>query len=467
MPLAGAVGAITAANRSSRNRRTTGTCRQSVPVKFATPAATKQANQARPDFVFHPQQRDTTETASVDSKTSILSMFKQKAEETSCFFKKQKDALAEKVQKGMKMTSNMTPSGQRKGTEERAKPSNPQKNVGLDPAWMEQLEQMGFEASKVHEAVAMVGGQPEQMDDLLQVLVSMHASSVSTTSASAAPTKPAPTATAAPQLSRPQVTHKEPPLPSMCAVGSAEFEMSSDRRSAAQVTRSAAKSQMHSPSAVQSLEQMGFQQKSIHMAIARLPPNAAFEELFNLLLAMGAPHSPPNSGNTGSSGGPASAGFTGCPTAERVKLSLQTESMEQASEMSDLDVDRVSSETAQALVAAVMEGVVEANPQATLESSASVEDATGRHTPELVLETEPLSPSSWSDGIALPAGILLHEPKVEACEQEPSVREVAKSTLQDVYFTVCNRTLSQQSQRFKSKLMDGEPRFASPVKGGA
>jgi hypothetical protein len=120
-------------------------------------------------------------------------MLKQQVQETTGFLKKQQQSFADKVQKGFKMTPNFK-FGQQKNKQVKKEDKegfmtyslNPadvkdeivfdDAGVVVDPAWLARLEQMGFKSSQVFDAAAMLGGQPEQMEDLLQVLVAMTAS---------------------------------------------------------------------------------------------------------------------------------------------------------------------------------------------------------------------------------------------------------------------------------------------------
>jgi len=51
----------------------------------------------------------------------------------------------------------------------------PRQDVIIDPMWLSTLEDMGFIRAQIIEAVGMLGGQPDQLDDLLQVLSVMNA----------------------------------------------------------------------------------------------------------------------------------------------------------------------------------------------------------------------------------------------------------------------------------------------------
>jgi len=89
MPMVGRVGAVCAANRRSRAKQT------SIPRTYSA-------------AVSAPKQVDVSETTSVDSKPSVMSFLKQQVQEKAGFLKKQRQAFAETVQKGFKMTSSKT-----------------------------------------------------------------------------------------------------------------------------------------------------------------------------------------------------------------------------------------------------------------------------------------------------------------------------------------------------------------------
>jgi len=282
-------------------------------------------------------------------------MFKQQVQETSGFLKKQQQALAEKVQKGLNMTSSIM-SGQKKDVSSKttdlnhdftppARPSQAHATVGaLNPAWITALEQMGFQAAKIEEAAALLGGKPQQMDDLLQVLVTMNESSASGGTAAREPvanpspvsslptdskqvesrsttTRPPPLATTTmPQQSLPppvSPTHS-PGLASKSAVGSEEYEMAVDKHKLIHTAPKFTQHKTLTPSAFMSLQQMGFTADAIHQASGRMRPNSTYEELFDLLLAMGSPLSPPNSGTAASSTDGASA--AACAAYQEVKV---------------------------------------------------------------------------------------------------------------------------------------------------
>jgi hypothetical protein len=123
----------------------------------------------------------------------MLARFKQQAQETGAFLKKQQQTFSQQVQKGIKMATN---SAQKKENplehpqeapiastaavghrEEQSYMRNPEQ-VGLDQMgeWTSALAQMGFKRSHICEAAGMLGGQPQHMEDLLQAVLAIAAS---------------------------------------------------------------------------------------------------------------------------------------------------------------------------------------------------------------------------------------------------------------------------------------------------
>lgn len=109
MPMAGRVGAVCAANRRNRSKHTLSTCKTSIGRTYSA-------------GVSAPKQIDVSESTSVDSKPSVMSLLKQQVQEKASFLKKQKQAFAEKVQKGFNMTSS-------KPSREQKHPSVPAANL--------------------------------------------------------------------------------------------------------------------------------------------------------------------------------------------------------------------------------------------------------------------------------------------------------------------------------------------------
>jgi len=254
---------------------------------------------------------ESTSVSSSDSKLSMIARLKNQAHETGGFFKKQQHALAKKVQNGFKMVSrtafqsqkrasvggiqaNTDAQAQAVGAESLATDAAP-----LDPSWISALEQMGFDRPQILESAAMLGGQPSQMDDLLQVLLVMGASSEgsncedhppsgasaftscamasshdrSVAGSGAEPATPPPPLP--PPLSPPP--QLSPPFPALSAVGSAEFEMASGPL---------ARSHGLDVATLEVLQGMGFTADTIQEALALLGPSAHFDDLFDVLLLM-------------------------------------------------------------------------------------------------------------------------------------------------------------------------------------
>jgi len=215
MPIVGSVGAIQAGHRASRRRQNNASSIYSSSMRAAqTPAdmqllKEKRAATAQSPLVTQVKKEPTiSETASVTSmgsKSSVFSMFSKKVEETAGFIKKTQQGIAEKVQKGL----NMGPSGQcskepapaptTKATSDTT--LRKQNDVAVDPkaaaaakkeaamaahlaetkkrnaAWIQSLEQMGFERLRIQEAMAKLGGSPKQLDDIVEALLAMTTSS--------------------------------------------------------------------------------------------------------------------------------------------------------------------------------------------------------------------------------------------------------------------------------------------------
>jgi Holliday junction resolvasome RuvABC DNA-binding subunit len=252
-----------------------------------------------------------------------MSYMKQQMQETTGFFKKQKQAFADKVHKGLGKTfmsgskkDNQDQITDTSATHRGVVPAPP--SQGLEPEWVSSLAQMGFREAQVQEASAILGGQPEQMDDLLQVLAAMSASSApqpvfktqpetkhhqetTTTPSEAnvapmtvqAPPPPIQTTTKPQEDPAPEPVSVMLPLPAR-SCGSAELEEASAKYRMSQKDhpqRSCGPAL--SPSALTSLQHMGFASDTIQQATATLGSGASYEELFDMLLSMGSPLSPP------------------------------------------------------------------------------------------------------------------------------------------------------------------------------
>jgi len=186
MPMVGSIGAVSASQRAARRRQ--GTTTSMASKRTPTPATRSQAS-------------DTASNASVESKSSVLSMLKQQVQETGGFmkhqvqetgglFKRKQQFLVDKVQKGFQMASGTTSenkpapctASEQKQPKIAAKPEEEKvKTPAVDPAaqkkakLIETLEQMGFERSHIQEAMTRLGGKAKQAEDVVQELVAMAA----------------------------------------------------------------------------------------------------------------------------------------------------------------------------------------------------------------------------------------------------------------------------------------------------
>jgi len=178
MPIVGAIGAVTAARRNQARRKANSLVSDSYAVKqrAAREVARRQEN------TRVQKADDSCETTSTGSKQSMLSMFKQQVQETGGYLKQKQQALSQKVQKlksGMKY-ENLGISVKVSRTAGSAKAATVvgAQRLGseCDTAWVQSLEQMGFEASMIEEAIHKVGGKPKNIEDILQMLLTMASS---------------------------------------------------------------------------------------------------------------------------------------------------------------------------------------------------------------------------------------------------------------------------------------------------
>jgi len=275
----------------------------------------------------------------------------------------------------------------------------------------------------------------------------------------------------------------------MSAVGSAEFEMAADRHRLMQPPMRAVPQHMTqgvTPSALQSLQQMGFKPEMIHQARHR-NPNASFDQLFDSLLSMGAILSPPNSGGAGSSNDPAPAGALAA--AARINASLE-KAVQQATPHRTLEeeADLCSPNTASELVAELVEEVAAASLQEALSMDAcrvASEEALAADSPqdaepELVLEMDPESETSSQVSLESPMDSP-QRAKTFAKAAEEFLEGLAEPTAssdfsnRDIAKAVVSLVLARASETFQSQnhvstqpKHVAEERFtASPVKGGA
>lgn len=277
-------------------------------------------------------------------------------------------------------------------------------------------------------------------------------------------------------------------------MGSAEFEMAADRHRSLQPAMRAVPQhlpQVLTPSALQSLQQMGFNPEMIHQARLR-NPNASFDQLFDSLLSMGAILSPPNSGGAGSSSDPAPGGMLAA--AARINASLE-KAVQQATPQRTLEeeADLCSPNTASELVAELVEEVALASLQEALSmdacrveseeaffAAAAAQDADGETEPELVLEMEPESETSSQGSLESPMDSPQRSKRF-AKEAEEFLKDMMEPTAtpdfsnRDIAKAVVSLVLTRASETFQSqdhvspqpKIMAEERFTASPVKGGA
>lgn len=412
-------------------------------------------------------------------------MLKQQAQETGGFFKKQQQFFAEKVQKGFKMTSILA-SGQKKNTNLDGKAQmNDFSEVGskqcnesvkgkadtrVNPAWIVVLEQMGFDASQVNEAAAMLGGQPEHMDELLQVLVTMNASTEPTTTEGSNPEKAANFEATSASLPSEHVQEKvesvdapplpppistppsPPPLPTMSAVGSADYEMAVDRYRLLHTAPSAVPkppaARQLSVDEFEGLRMMGFTPEAIYQATSFLDGNSNRDDLFDLLVAMGSPLSPPNSGGARSSTEPApGAAFS---QMSKPKLSAVPSSVEDEVNI----INDVASTAATALVAEMVQHEL---------GSIAQEDGS-QSEGSLIQDSQSVSPSQSESA----ASAMENEQADEQTKaEEPSDRELASTIIASAVVRALTKLASHEEVVPKPKSLIDGPFTASPVRGGA
>lgn len=310
------MGAIHAASRRNREKRIV----KNTSAKPLSPTKRAPSRCSSNDSSMHDLSScETASTSSVGSKPSILSQVKQQVQDTSCVFKKYRQALSKNMMKGFRSVSGTSTSSGKEFKDQPQATSDEATTVvwaseQSDPAWLTTVAQMGFDRSQVLEAAGSLGEQPtsSQIDDLVQVLLVMNTSKTSaacdapvhvlpadTSSAHSLPSSSPPdheasvglgrqwldlqrsSIAAAPQCAAtPQAIEQMPPMPEMSAVGSVEFEMAVDKSRV-----------LHAPPPMPvatrlALEQMGFTAAAIREAAGLLGPDAQFNDLCELLVAM-------------------------------------------------------------------------------------------------------------------------------------------------------------------------------------
>jgi len=240
----------------------------------------------------------------------------------------------------------------------------------------------------------------------------------------------------------------------MSAVGSAEFEMAAEKQRMAASAASPAVPQTRpvqnlSPSALLSLQQMGFAPSAIQQATTMLGQNSSFEELFDVLLAMGAPLSPPNSGTAASS-------TDAVPVARAAAWVKPTVVAAPTEPAEDADLDYVSSAAAALVVEMVQEEL------GTLD-----QDASNSQSDEVVLDAEPDSPSLSDDVVA---AVVVDEGEPESKVDEVPVRELAIAVVASAVARAVAKlppVASQEEAAAQPKHLVEGSLAASPVRGGA
>jgi len=305
MPIPGAMGAIAGASRRRR---------QGTSVSYRPPISVSSKK---------PTSCATPESAVSISEInqSMLTRFKQQAQETGVFLKKQQQAFSQQVQKGIKMAASLKPGQKKENILQHAlsstrvsEQSDEQcytRDVGQDRfaqmgEWSSALVQMCFESAHIREAARMLGGQPEHMDDLLQAVVALVASeegAIGGAAASSSTSSRSSIDEERPVESEPflatsvrATSHEKavfvsepplpppaapPPLPVVSACGSATFENSEDK---AKFLHSA--SSKLNVKIYDALVQMGFESEAIHAAFQLLGEDATVDDFFDLLLRM-------------------------------------------------------------------------------------------------------------------------------------------------------------------------------------
>lgn len=350
----------------------------------------------------------------------MLARFKQQVQETGGFLKKQQQAFAEKVTSSK---SHLQQQGQKHETkicrfesipkEESRTQEHPvvvssdvtrsivSANGGIskstrlpsvNPLWLKRAQRMGFENEQIYEALELIGGQPNTMEDLLQVLTAMNESRVG----SAGIGKHSSTIRSSMPVSYP--AHKEaashsyparalPPLPSVSACGSVEFESASDKLkllySAPSLSAWQSVPRLDERS-FQALQRMGFSHLEILKATRSLADDASMDDLFDYLMAhqkRGADISLPEMPSG-----------VEAPCSVKENSETNSTSIDNSSRNTSADVDastiEASPETfnrrlARVVIASVIEKVGKSDPrQCRTASSKKMKDALGQLSPQ-------------------------------------------------------------------------------------
>jgi len=123
---------------------------------------------------------ETASSSTVDSKSSVLSKLKEASGFAGGFLKKKQQAFAEKVQKGIKMTSGSFSSQQDQAKDLRnaaeAGPAEPQEQIQQTKAatpddMVSTLEAMGFERNHISDAITYLGKRAANIDTVVELLV--------------------------------------------------------------------------------------------------------------------------------------------------------------------------------------------------------------------------------------------------------------------------------------------------------
>jgi hypothetical protein len=122
----------------------------------------------------------TMEEGETPSKQGMMSRLKQQVEQTGGFLKKQHQAFTDKVSKGLSQKGFKILGGRKScemdASDQKSQPTQLRVDdreatlLGKDSGLVATFEEMGFDKASVAEAMEILGGEPRDFDDLLQVL---------------------------------------------------------------------------------------------------------------------------------------------------------------------------------------------------------------------------------------------------------------------------------------------------------
>lgn len=312
MPLVGRAGAIAAANRRNRQRSSSAGARAAVLRKAVQEAEAKRtsskldraatepakamsfdppARNAEPDV----QQADVMSFASVSSKMSIMSRFKQTVQEKA---QKAQSALSRGMSDSIVKGKTLLPKGS--VLKSKVQSANSTSTSALDAAdfalgaQTAALEDMGFSAADIHDAVKLLepGATAEDLLQMLLVISSGCEPAIPEASQPKASVTVEPQASAAPDVMEleSEVVPDKPgeeqavEFVTCSAVGSADYESVEDK---SQIL--SGPSAIVGPQLMTSLKQMGFTADAIHQAAINAGKRASIDELLQVLLRSGSP----------------------------------------------------------------------------------------------------------------------------------------------------------------------------------